>query len=34
VEMIALVMATYLMFSLITSVFMNWYNQRIKLVER
>jgi general L-amino acid transport system permease protein len=34
VEMISLVMLTYLMFSLITSVFMNWYNQRIKLVER
>ena len=34
VEMIAMVMATYLMFSLITSVFMNWYNQRMKLVER
>jgi len=34
VEMIAMVMATYLMFSLITSVFMNWYNHRIKLVER
>jgi len=34
VEMISLVMLTYLTFSLITSVFMNWYNQRIKLVER
>ena len=34
VEMISLVMATYLIFSLITSVFMNWYNQKIKLVER
>jgi general L-amino acid transport system permease protein len=34
VEMIALVMATYLSFSLITSLFMNWYNQRIRLVER
>lgn len=34
VEMISLVMLTYLMFSLITSLFMNWYNQRIKLVER
>lgn len=34
VEMIALVMLTYLTFSLITSVLMNWYNQRIKLVER
>ncbi len=34
VEMISLVMLTYLMFSLLTSVLMNWYNQRIKLVER
>lgn len=34
VEMFALVMATYLMFSLFTSVLMNWYNRRIKLVER
>ena len=34
VEMISMVMLTYLMFSLITSMFMNWYNQRIKLVER
>jgi len=34
VEMIALVMATYLILSLLTSMLMNWYNQRIKLVER
>lgn len=34
VEMISLVMLTYLTFSLVTSVSMNWYNQRIKLVER
>jgi general L-amino acid transport system permease protein len=34
VEMIALVMATYLILSLLTSFLMNWYNQRIKLVER
>ena len=34
VEMIGMVMLTYLMFSLITSLLMNWYNQRIKLVER
>ncbi len=34
VEMIATVMGTYLIFSLVTSVLMNWYNQRIKLVER
>ncbi|MCW5876686.1 MAG: ABC transporter permease subunit [Anaerolineales bacterium] len=34
VEMIALVMLTYLTFSLVTSAFMNWYNQRTQLVER
>ena len=34
VEMITMVMLTYLIFSLITSVLMNWYNQRISLVER
>lgn len=34
VEMITLVMATYLTLSLLTSAFMNWYNQRIRLVER
>lgn len=34
VEMITVVMLTYLAFSLVTSLFMNWYNQRIKLVER
>ncbi len=34
VEMISMVMLTYLLFSLITSIFMNWYNERIKLVER
>ena len=34
VEMITLVMATYLTLSLLTSIFMNWYNQRIRLVER
>lgn len=34
VEMITLVMLTYLAFSLITSALMNLYNQRIKLVER
>jgi general L-amino acid transport system permease protein len=27
-------MATYLTFSLVTSLFMNWYNQRVALVER
>ena len=34
VETIGIVMLTYLTFSLITSVLMNWYNQRIRLVER
>lgn len=34
VEMISLVMLTYLCISLLTSLLMNWYNQRIKLVER
>ncbi len=34
VEMIALVMATYLSISLLTSAFMNWYNRRVRLVER
>lgn len=34
VEMISLIMLTYLMFSLITSAFMNWYNHKTKLVER
>jgi len=34
VEVIALVMAIYLAISLITSAFMNWYNRRVRLVER
>jgi len=34
VEVIALTMAVYLTFSLLTSAFMNWYNARIALVER
>ncbi|HIE26506.1 TPA: ABC transporter permease subunit, partial [Candidatus Poribacteria bacterium] len=34
VEVIALMMGLYLLSSLITSVFMNWYNKKIKLVER
>ncbi|ABQ92349.1 amino acid ABC transporter permease [Roseiflexus sp. RS-1] len=34
VEMIAVVMAVYLMLSLITSLVMNWYNRRVRLVER
>lgn len=34
VEVIALVMAIYLFISLLTSLFMNWYNRRIRFVER
>lgn len=34
VEVVAITMAVYLSLSLITSTFMNWYNQRMALVER
>ncbi len=34
VEIIAITMAVYLTISLLISLFMNWYNQRIALVER
>ncbi len=34
VEMILVIMASYLSLSLLTSLFMNWYNRRIRLVER
>jgi general L-amino acid transport system permease protein len=34
VEVIAMTMAVYLSLSLLTSIFMNWYNRRIALVER
>ena len=34
IEVITLTMACYLFLSLVTSAFMNWYNQRIALVER
>jgi general L-amino acid transport system permease protein len=34
VEMITLVMLTYLLLSLLTSLFMNWYNQKVRLIER
>jgi general L-amino acid transport system permease protein len=34
VEMITIAMAIYLAISLLTSAFMNWYNQRVRLVER
>lgn len=34
IEGVAMIMATYLTISLAISVFMNWYNKRIALVER
>jgi general L-amino acid transport system permease protein len=34
VETIAMTMAVYLLISLLISLFMNWYNRRIALVER
>ncbi len=34
IEGVALIMLIYLFFSLSTSVFMNWYNKRMALVER
>ncbi|MBN1148727.1 MAG: ABC transporter permease subunit [Anaerolineales bacterium] len=34
VPVFAMVMAVYLMFSLITSITLNWYNRRIQFVER
>jgi general L-amino acid transport system permease protein len=34
IEGVALMMVVYLTFSLLTSAFMNWYNKKIKLVER
>ena len=34
IEMMSLIMGIYLTLSLLTSLFMNWYNQRIQLVER
>ena len=34
VEVMAITLAVYLLLSLLTSMFMNWYNHRIKLVER
>ena len=34
VEVVAITMGVYLTLSLLTSTFMNWYNQRIALVER
>jgi general L-amino acid transport system permease protein len=34
IEGVMLIMAVYLVFSLSTSAFMNWYNKKMKLVER
>lgn len=34
VEGVAMMMVVYLTFSLLTSAFMNWYNKKIKIVER
>jgi general L-amino acid transport system permease protein len=34
IETILLLAASYLSMSLFTSLFMNWYNRRVKLVER
>ncbi len=34
IEGVALIMAVYLVFSLLTSAFMNWYNKKMALVER
>lgn len=34
VQVFLMIMATYLSISLLTSLFMNWYNQRVALVER
>ena len=34
IEGVALIMLVYLMFSLSTSAFMNWYNKKARLVER
>ena len=34
IEMIFMMMMVYLTFSLVTAAFMNWYNSKVKLVER
>jgi general L-amino acid transport system permease protein len=34
IEGVAMIMTVYLLFSLLTSAFMNWYNKKIALVER
>ena len=34
IEMVFMMMSVYLTFSIITSIFMNWFNARVKLYER
>jgi general L-amino acid transport system permease protein len=34
IEGIAMIMTVYLFFSISTSIFMNWYNKKVKLIER
>ncbi len=34
IEMIFMTMAVYLIFSVVTAIFMNWFNAKVKLVER
>ena len=34
VEVISITMLVYLLISLLTSAFMNWFNARVALVER
>jgi general L-amino acid transport system permease protein len=34
IEIVFLIMASYLTMSLLTSAFMNWYNRRVRLIER
>ena len=34
IEIILITMATYLVISLVTSMFMNWYNRKVAIVER
>ena len=34
IEMIGMMMAVYLTFSILTSVYMNWFNSRVKLIEK
>ncbi len=34
IEVITLIMGSYLTLSLLTSLFMNWYNRRVRLIER